>query len=65
MKPRNPRLTPPGRLLTIKDVAEHCRVSPRTVMRWIDGGQLSIFKFGRAVRISEDDLRIFLDLSKK
>ena len=45
-----------SRLLTIADTAERLNVSPRTVRRLIDAGQLPIIRIGRAVRIAEDDL---------
>ncbi len=45
---------------TVPDVAEHLGVSARTVRRWIEGGQLIAHRFGRAVRIAEEDVRAFL-----
>jgi excisionase family DNA binding protein len=45
---------------TVPDVAEHLGVSARTVRRWIEGQQLVAHHLGRAVRISEQDLRAFL-----
>lgn len=65
VKADDPRPAPRGSLLTIADVAERCQVSTRTVRRWIDAEWLEIFKFGRAVRISEDDLAKFLFRFKK
>ncbi len=47
-------------LLTISEVAEFCRVSTRTVRRWIERGELAAHRLGRQVRISEKDLRAFL-----
>jgi excisionase family DNA binding protein len=44
----------------VPDVAEHLGVSTRTVRRWIEDRQLVAHHFGRAVRISEEDLRKFL-----
>ena len=48
------------RLLTIKEVAEHLRVDPKTVRRWISDGQLAAYKLQREWRISDRDLRKFL-----
>jgi excisionase family DNA binding protein len=45
---------------TVPDIAEHLGVSTRTVRRWIDDKQLVAHHFGRAVRVSERDLRNFL-----
>ena len=47
-------------LLTVSEVAEFCRVSPRTVRRWIERGELPAHRLGRQVRVSEKDLKIFL-----
>ena len=45
---------------TVPEVAQHLGVSTRTVCRWIKARQLVAHHFGRAVRISESDLRAFL-----
>ena len=45
---------------TVPEVAQHLGVSTRTVRRWIKERQLVAHHFGRAVRISEQDLRAFL-----
>ena len=46
-------------LLTIKEVAGRCRVSTKTVRRWIKSGELPAYRLGRQWRISERDLRRF------
>ena len=48
------------RLLTIPDVAEFCRVSERTVRRWIKAGELPAIRLGRQWRIAKKDLERFL-----
>jgi excisionase family DNA binding protein len=48
------------RFYTIADVAELLAVSKRTVSRWIAIGELRAHRFGRAVRISDTDLRALL-----
>ena len=45
---------------TVPEVAQHLGVSTRTVRRWVKERQLVGHHFGRAVRISEPDLRAFL-----
>ncbi len=45
---------------TIRSVAEHLDVPERTVHRWIDSGDIVAHRFGRSVRISDNDLRAFL-----
>jgi len=47
-------------MLTPDEVADLLRVTPHTVARWRREGQLKTFTMGRIVRITKDDLRIFL-----
>lgn len=48
------------KLLTVKDVAEHCQVTRRTVGDWIRTKQLRAMKVGRDWRIDPAHLREFL-----
>ncbi len=59
MTPAQPQKLP--NLFTIKDVAAYAKVSPKTVRRWIDAKELPVYRLGRAIRISEEDLRAFTD----
>ena len=52
-------------LLTVKEVAERLQVSTKTVRRWIAAGALSVHYIGRQLRVSEDDLLIFLARRRK
>ncbi len=49
------------RLLTIPEVANRLRVNQKTIRRWIDMGELAAYKLGHQWRISERDLRSFLE----
>ena len=51
-----------GPLLTIAEVADRLRVDQKTVRRWISTKTLGAFKLGRQWRISEQDLRRFLQM---
>ena len=51
-------------LLTIQEVADRLRVNEKTVRRWIDTQELPAFKLGRQWRISEQDLRRFLQMRR-
>ncbi len=51
-----------GPLLTIAEVADRLRVDQKTVRRWISAKALGAFKLGRQWRISEQDLRRFLQM---
>jgi excisionase family DNA binding protein len=50
-----------ARFYTVAQVAELLGVSIRSVRRWIAQGDLRAYRFGRQVRISETDLRLFVD----
>lgn len=41
----------PDRLLTVDELAERWRVSPRTIRRKIDQKQIPVIRIGRSVRI--------------
>jgi excisionase family DNA binding protein len=45
---------------TIHGLAEDLDVSERTVHRWIDAGDLIVHRFGRSLRIADNDRRAFL-----
>jgi len=51
--------------LTMQEVAGICRVSTKTVRRWIDRGQLVTHRFGSRLRISPADLEVFVKLRRK
>jgi excisionase family DNA binding protein len=51
---------PIARFYTVEQVADLLVVSTRSVRRWIAAGDLLAHKIGRAVRISEIDLKAFL-----
>ncbi len=52
---------PLARFYTVAQVAKLLEVSTRSVRRWIADGELRHHRFGRQVRISESDLRAFVD----
>jgi len=49
------------RYFSIAQVAEHVGVCTRTVRRWIDDKLLKAHRIVGVVRISEDDLQVFLN----
>jgi excisionase family DNA binding protein len=49
----------------VKEVAARLHVDERSVRRWIKSGTLRCHRFGRAVRISEDDLITFESLARR
>ena len=54
-------LTP---LFTIPDVADICRVSTKTVRRWIAAGDLVAMRLGSQWRIAPEDLDRFMRLAR-
>jgi excisionase family DNA binding protein len=49
-----------GKFYTIQEIADLLGISLRTVRRWTASRQLSAYKIGGLLRVSEDDLRAFL-----
>ena len=49
---------------TVAEVAERLGVSTRTIRRWIENKELVAHRFGRAVRIAENDLKAFLAMHR-
>ena len=47
--------------LTLPELAERLQVSRRTDYRWIKDGSLNAYHFGREYRITESDLKDFLE----
>jgi excisionase family DNA binding protein len=55
---------PVPQLRTIDETAEVLNTSPRAVRRLIEAGALPVHRFGRLVRVSDDDLAAFLAASR-
>jgi excisionase family DNA binding protein len=53
------------RFFSVSHIAEHLDVSTKTVRRWIEAGQLHVHRFGRRVRIADDDLAAFIALRRR
>ena len=47
-------------LYSIREIADHLKVSDKTVRRWIDQGRLPVHRIGRQLRISEPDFDAFI-----
>jgi excisionase family DNA binding protein len=57
---RKPTKPVPEQLLTIDDVAALCRVSSKTVRRWIKTRELTAAQLGAQWRIRPRDLDLFI-----
>jgi excisionase family DNA binding protein len=49
------------RYMTLPEVAEQLKMSRRTVYRWVKDGDLAAYKFANEYRITESDLKEFLE----
>lgn len=47
-------------LITINEAAKHMSISPKTVYRLINRGNLHRVKIGAATRLSEDEINAYL-----
>jgi len=54
-----------GKMLTVQEIAERLELHPHTIRRYIWGGKLPAAKFGRVWRVSEEDLRAFIEERKR
>lgn len=46
---------------TLKEVAKMLRVSMTTIYRYVESGKLSAVKIGNSYRVTDEDLRKFID----
>ena len=61
MSKPNPRLP---RMLSMSELADFMEVSVKTIQRRIAVGELRAHRFGRIVRIAEDDAAAFVAASR-
>lgn len=57
-------MTEPIRWMSTREASERLGVTLRTLYRFIDEGQLTAYKFGRVIRIKEDDVESFIEGSR-
>ena len=50
--------------LSTAEAAKYLGITPRTLYRFIDEGQLTGYRFGRVIRLKQDDVDTFIDASK-
>ncbi len=61
--PKRPRAAPS--LLTVRATADRLQVAEKTVRRLIAAGELPTHRIGGCVRVSEDDLLVFLSRARQ
>ncbi len=62
--PKRPRRAAPS-LLTVRATADRLQVAEKTVRRLIAAGELPTHRIGGCVRVSEDDLLVFLGRARQ
>lgn len=50
--------------LSTAEAAKYLGITPRTLYRFIDEGSLPGYRFGRVIRLKQDDLDVFIDSSR-
>ena len=49
------------RWLSTGDAADRLGITPRTLYRFIDEGQVPAYRFGRVIRLKASDVDVFID----
>ena len=57
-------MTEPINWLSTKEASERLGITLRSLYRFIDEGDLVAYKFGRVIRIQEDDVERFIQASR-
>lgn len=52
------------RWMSTAEAARSLGITPRTLYRLIDEGQIAAYKFGRVIRLKEQDVETFIDASR-
>lgn len=50
--------------LSTKEAARHLGITPRTLYRLIDSGQVPAYKFGRVIRLQEREVDAFIEQAR-
>ena len=65
MTPPSTRARTAPRLLTVRAIADLLQVAEKTIRRLIAAGELPAHRIGGCVRVSEDDLLVFLSMARQ
>ncbi|MCL4448471.1 MAG: helix-turn-helix domain-containing protein [Actinobacteria bacterium] len=57
-------LAPRIRWISTKEASEQLGITLRTLYRFIDEGALTAYKFGRVIRLKEDEIEKFIESVK-
>lgn len=50
--------------LSTAEAAKYLGITPRTLYRFIDEGQIAGYRFGRVIRLKQDDVDAFIEASR-
>lgn len=56
---------PPREYLTVNEVAARLRVSRMTVYRLVNTGELASYRVGNQIRVTPEDLRLYLEENRR
>lgn len=54
----------PIQWLSTAEAAKYLGITPRTLYRFIDEGQITGYRFGRVIRLKQSDVDAFIEASK-
>ncbi len=57
-------MSTPIQWLSTADAAKFLGITPRTLYRFIDEGQIPGYRFGRVIRLKQADVDVFIDSSR-
>lgn len=57
-------MTTPIQWLSTAEAARYLGITSRTLYRFIDEGQIPGYRFGRVIRLKQDDVDRFIDSSR-
>ncbi len=50
--------------LSTAEAAKYLGITPRTLYRFIDQGEIAAFRFGRVIRLKQEDVDVFIQASR-
>ncbi len=57
-------MSTPIQWLSTAEAAKYLGITPRTLYRFIDEGQIPGYRFGRVIRLKQDDVEVFVEASR-
>ncbi|MCU1370808.1 MAG: DNA-binding protein [Ilumatobacteraceae bacterium] len=57
-------MSTPIHWLSTAEAAKYLGITPRTLYRFIDEGQIAGYRFGRVIRLKQDDVDLFIEASR-